>query len=350
MKTACTLMLLVCVLVSSSAGSAQGAGGPAPATPVEGVQLAAEVLERRIEAVGSLRANEAVMVRPEVAGRVASVRFNEGEAVKAGQALVALDTEIQSAELQRAEANLKLADVEFTRMNELLRRKAGSRTDYDKALSQREAFQADLALAKAKLAKMTVHAPFDGVLGLRQISVGDYISAGQDLVGIVDLDPIKVDFRVPEVYLDLVKPGQRLAVTVDALPGKSFEGELYAIDPQLDVNGRAIVLRARAANPDGVLKPGLFARVQLIVERRDAALLVPEEALLPNPDGTTAVFKVVDGKVASVPVKTGLRQAAKVEVVDGLAAGDTVITAGQMKVHPGMAVQVLAPTPSEKAM
>ena len=234
-------------------------------------------------------------------------------------------------------------------MDELLKRKAGSRTDYDKALSQREALQADLALAHAKLDKMTVRAPFDGVLGLRQVSVGDYISAGQDVVNIVALNPIKVDFRVPEVYLSAIKPGQKLMITVDALPGQEFQGTLYAIAPQVDVNGRAIVLRARVPNPQTTLKPGLFARVQLIVERRDSALLIPEEALMPNPDGSTVVFKVVDGKVVSVPVKTGLRQSAKVEIVEGLAAGDTVITAGQMKVQPGMAVQIMPPTPNEGA-
>ncbi|MBI2380267.1 MAG: efflux RND transporter periplasmic adaptor subunit [Gammaproteobacteria bacterium] len=322
------------------------APGPAPAMPVEAVTVQAETLSQRLKAVGSLRADEAVVVRPEIAGRLATIHFREGEAVKAGRLLFELDAEVLTAEAQRAEAERRLAQLEFERMSQLLKRKAGSRTDYDKAQAALRAAEAELALASAQLKKTRISAPFDGTLGLRQVSAGDYLAPGQDLVSLTASQSLKLDFRLPETELARVRPGQSLSLRVDAYPDREFAGELYAVEPQIEAGGRALVLRARLANPEGLLKPGLFARVELEVARREGALRVPEEALLPGADGSLSVFKIVDGKIVAAPVKTGRREDARVEITEGISAGDSVVTAGQMKVGPGSPVSVMPSTPA----
>jgi membrane fusion protein (multidrug efflux system) len=175
------------------------------------------------------------------------------------------------------------------------------------------------------------------VLGLRQVSVGDFVQAGDDLVSLVDLDPLKVDFRIPEIALAALRVGQEVAVSVDALPGETFIGSVYAIDPEVDVNGRAVILRASIDNRSGQLRPGLFARVSLVLERKSDALLVPEEAIVPQGE-KQLVYTIVDGTATLVPVETGDRHAGRVEIVSGLAPGDRVVTAGQMKLRPGAKV------------
>jgi membrane fusion protein (multidrug efflux system) len=203
-------------------------------------------------------------------------------------------------------------------------------------------------LAKARLAKTELKAPFAGIVGLRRISAGDYVTPGQDLVNLEDITPLKADFRVAETYLPLVREGQPIKVEVDALPGKSFAGSVYAIDPRIDESGRSIVIRALLPNDEKMLKPGLFARVTLVVEERENAILVPEEALMPQ-QGGAAVYKVVDGKAEMTPVQTGLRRQGMVEITEGLRQGDVVITAGQMKIQPGAPVTVLPPAGQEQS-
>lgn len=324
--------------------AAPAAAGPPGgfALPVETAPVKQDTITRAVEAVGTLLANEAVVIRPEVGGRVEAIQFTEGQTVTAGEPLFTLDRSIYQAELDQAEARLGLSQTNSQRISSLRSRGLGTEQERDAALSELRVSQASVALARARLDKMTIAAPFAGTLGLRRVSIGDYVSPGQDMVNLLDLDPIKVDFRVPEVYLAEVRAGQTIQVTVDAFPGETFSGEVYAIDPQVDVNGRALLLRARIPNPQGRLQAGLFARVSLIVERRDAALLVPEDALVPSGD-RQSVFKVVDGKALLTPVAIGLRQGGEVEILQGLAAGDTVITAGQIKLRDGAPVAPLSP-------
>jgi membrane fusion protein (multidrug efflux system) len=325
------------------------AGGPPAgfAMPVEAAQVRVGPSQRQIQAVGSVRSNESVILRPELIGRIAQINFDEGQRVKKGQLLVQLDSAVSRAELVQMQASLALAKANYERAQELARRSAGTERALDEARWKLRNDEAAVKLAEARLEKYALSAPFDGVVGLRKVSVGDLVKEGADLVNLEQVDPLKVDFRVPEVFLASLKVGQRIAVTVDALPGREFSGEVYAIDPLVDANGRAVVIRARIANTDDALRPGLFARVGLVVDERKEAVFVPEQSLVPIND-QLFVFKVVDGPqggkiVAFTKVKLGERRKGEAEIVEGLKPGDTIVTAGLLKVRDGMPVQILPP-------
>jgi len=326
----------------SSAPPAPGKVAGGIAVTVETAPVVTARLQADVVAIGTLRSNEAVVVRPEISGRIAEIGFAEGSPVKKGQLLVALDSSVYAAEVQQAKANLALAETTFNRTTELERQKFVSATAKDQSLNGLRVAQANLALAEARLAKTQILAPFAGVIGIRQVSIGDYVKEGQDLVTLEDISALKVDFRLPEVMLTDLRRGQAVEVASDAFPNRTFTATLDAIDPLVDQNGRAVILRARLKNTDGQLRPGMFVRTRLILEERANALTVPEEALMPA--GTEQfVYKVVDGKAMRVRVKTGLRRGAQVEVVEGLQAGDVIVTAGQIKLREGAAVRTGPP-------
>lgn len=309
------------------------------ALPVDAAATRKDTVLRTVEAVGTLVANEQVTIRPEIAGIVTLINFTEGKEVERDAILFALDDTILQAELEQVKASLELSQSTYDRAAELLRRGSGTVAARDEALAQLTSDRQQLQLAEARLEKTVLDAPFTGVVGLRSVSLGDYVSVGEAMVTLSDLDTLKIDFRIPELFLAEVSVGQELNVRVDALPGETFTGEVFAIDPQVDVNGRALVIRASLDNPEGRLRPGLFARVDVVLERRPDSLLVPEAALVPTRDGQT-VFRVVDGKVEIVPVTIGLRRDGEVEVTSGLAEGDVVVTGGQLKLRPGAEVMV----------
>jgi membrane fusion protein (multidrug efflux system) len=326
------------------AGGAQGAaarGGPGGMqVPVETAKVQVGPIQRRLTAVGSLRSNESVILRPEVAGRIAEIRFDEGQRVEQGQPLVVLDDSIYRAEVEEAQASLELSRANYDRAIDLLKRGAGTTKARDEALAELRQDQAALELAKARLDKTVIKAPFDGVVGLRNVSVGDFVNVGQDMVNVEQIDPLKADFRVAEIYLGAVKPGQRIELRADAFAGETFAGEVYAIDPLIDESGRSIVLRARLPNSDNRLRPGLFVRVALVLNERNDAIQVPEQALVPQ--GTDQfVFRVVDGKAALTKVTAGIRREGMVEITEGLGPDDEVVTAGQLKIRDGVPVKPL---------
>ncbi|HXV23592.1 MAG TPA: efflux RND transporter periplasmic adaptor subunit [Alphaproteobacteria bacterium] len=312
--------------------------------PVEVALVTVTRLTSEIRVVGSLRSNESVVIRPEVGGRVAEILFEEGQEVSAGTPLIKLDTAIAAAELDQAASALALSQANHKRAVELFERKAASAANRDQTLAALRADQANLELARARLDKLTLKAPFDGTLGLRKVSIGDYVTPGQDIVNLEDIERLKVDFRIPERYLGSLAIGQPITVSADAFPGQSFAGEVYAIDPLVDENGRAVVLRARLPNEEGVLRPGLFVSVSLLVGQRENALTIPEHALVPR--GTEQlVYKIVEGKAVVTPVKTGARRDAMVEIIEGLTPGDMVVTAGQIKLRDGTPVAVQSAPP-----
>jgi membrane fusion protein (multidrug efflux system) len=329
---------------ASKAAAGQAAGGPPPGAPVA-VEVAAVRTARLQEdatAIGTLRSNESVVVRPEISGRISRIEFEEGRPVQKGQLLVALDASVNAAEVQQAKANLALAETNFNRTTELEREKFVSSNAKDQALNGLRVAQATLALAEARLAKTEIRAPFAGVIGIRQVSVGDYVKEGQDLVTLEDISSLKVDFRLPELLLADLKRGQSVEVASDALPGRTYIATLDAIDPLVDQNGRAVILRARLKNTDGQLRPGMFVRTRIILAERARALTVPEEALIPV-GAEQYVFLVRADKAARVRVRTGLRRDAQVEITDGLQAGDVVVTAGQLKLRDGATVRIGGP-------
>lgn len=346
-----TINTLLAGKVPSPGGASDakpGAGGPPggpPPTPVEAVPVKVGSVARTVTAVGSLLSNESVVVRPEVAGRVSEIAFQEGLRVAKGAVLIRLDDSIARATLAQAQASIAFSRAELARADELFRQKTGPARNREQAAAKLQADEAAVQLAKAQLEKLTLTAPFDGVLGLRKVSVGDMVTAGKDIVNLEAIDTLKLDFRVPELYLPTVKVGQTLKVSVDAFAGRGFDGQVYAIDPLVDVNGRAVVIRARVANPDGVLRPGLFARVALTLDVQPNAVLVPEQAIVAF-GNKQFVFKVVDGKVAQAPVTLGERRNAEVEITKGLAPGDVVVTAGQLKIRDGAPVVVVNNKPA----
>jgi membrane fusion protein, multidrug efflux system len=314
---------------------------PRATPPVETATVEIGRVADELEALGTLAANESVVIAPEIAGRVTRLGFKEGERVKEGQILVALDAAILENEVKQAQANLDLAKDTYERARSLAQRGTGTQVALEQATAQLAAAEASVALARARLEKATIVAPFEGVVGLRSVGVGDYVAVGQNLITLTDIDPIKVDFRVPEIFLGQVKDGQKVEIRVDAIPGRTFDGQIYAIDPVVDVNGRAIRLRAQVPNPELVLKPGLFARVKIVTDAREEALLVPEVAVMPEGTGK-AVYVVEGGNARLTKVEIGKRLAGKVEITEGLTAGAQVVVAGQMRLRDGAPVDVTA--------
>lgn len=326
---------------SPTAAPKGGPGGPpgGGAVTIEATRVVQAALPQSITAVGSLRSDESITVRPEVAGRIAAIGFNEGQRVEKGTMLLRLDPSVNDAEVRQARANMTLAKTKHDRAVDLSKSNFISGQARDEAENNLKVAEAALALAEAKLAKTEIRAPFSGVIGLRQVSVGDYVKEGADLVNLEAIDPLKVDFRVPEIYLRQVRVGQPLEVTLDAVAGRVYNGRVYAINPLVDAAGRSIVIRAQVANTDTRLRPGMFARVRLITEERADALVVPEQALVPQ--GTEQfVFRVADGKAQRVRVEIGQRGDGKVEVRQGLAVDDVVVVAGQLKLRDGVPVTI----------
>lgn len=318
-------------------------GGAPPggfAVGVETARVSASAFQDDVAAVGSLKSNESVVLRPEIAGRIAAIHLREGLPAARGTVLVALDASTQAAELRQAEANLALSQANYKRTEDLYQKKFVSERARDEAAANLKVLEAAVALAQAKLQKTQIRAPFAGIVGIRNVSVGDYVKEGQELINIEDISSLKVDFRLPESYLSRLQKGQGVEVTADAMPGQAFRGTLDAVDPLLDASGRAISLRARLANPELKLRPGMFVRVRLAFGGERPGLAVPEEALVPA-GNDNFVFKVADGKAQRVMVKLGQRRGATVEIAEGLKAGDEVVSAGQLKLRDGVPVKAV---------
>jgi membrane fusion protein (multidrug efflux system) len=313
---------------------------PPPAPLVEVAQVQVGTSRQTVAAVGTFRSNEAVMVRPELASRIVSFNFTEGQKVAKGQVLVKLDASLDEALLAQAEAALVLAKANYERATSLMTRQAGTEKAVDEARAALRRDEAIVALGRSRVEKYTLVAPFDGVVGLRRVSIGSYLQAGADIVNLEQIDPLKVDFRVPEIFLPAVRVGQTITLAVDAYAGREFPGKVYAIDPLVDEAGRSVVIRAEVGNPENTLRPGVFARVTLTLATRQNALFVPEQAIVPMGD-RLQVYRVVDGKSVPTFVRAGQRQQGQVEILEGVSANDVVITAGHLKLpRPGMPVTV----------
>jgi membrane fusion protein (multidrug efflux system) len=315
-----------------------GGGGGAGPVPVEVARAESRLVQDDATAVGSLRSRQGVMVRPEVSGRVARLGFADGQRVKRGQVLVQLDDTLQVAQLQQAEAQASIARSNYQRNKELVAQNFVSRSVLDQSEANLQVAEAQVSLARAQLGRMKIVAPFDGTAGIRNVNVGDYVKDGADLVTLEDTSSMYVDFRLPERFLPKVQSKQKVSVAVDALPDRQFDARVEALDPQVDANGRALLVRARVDNAGQLLRPGMFARVRLVLAEKPDAVLVPEEALVPQ-GNKQFLLKVVQGPEGPaserLEVSTGIRRDGKVEILSGVAAGDTVVTAGQAQLMRG---------------
>ena len=338
------------VTAQGPAGGASGAGSrPAGGKPpsVEVARVALATLTDDTQAVGSLRSRRAVVLRPEVSGRITQLNFIDGQRVRKGQVLVQFDDQLQLAQVQQSLAELSIAQANQRRNQELVAQNFVSQRSLDESAANLEVAQAKLALSRATAARLKIIAPFDGIVGIRQVNVGDYLKDGADIVNIEDMDAIFVDFRLPERYQSKVRRGQTAILDIDALPGVRYQAHIQAIDPLIDANGRSVGIRGCIDNRQLQLRPGMFARVNAVFGVRENARVIPEEAIVPQ-GGKQFVIKLIDGPTPATritqraEVKVGSRTPGKVEILQGLEAGDTVVTTGQQRLQrEGMAVTVV---------
>ena len=290
------------------------------------------------QAVGSLRSRRGVVLRPEVSGRITQLNFTDGQRVKKGQVLVQLDDQLPLAQVQQSQAELSIALANQKRNQELVSQNFISQRSLDESAANLQVAQAKLALSKATAERLRIIAPFDGMVGIRTVNVGDYLKDGADIVNIEDLDAIFVDFRLPERFQSKVKTGQNANVDIDALPGRKYTARIQAIDPLIDTNGRSVGVRGCIDNRQLQLRPGMFARVNAVFGVRETAMVIPEEAIIPQ-GPKVFVIKLLPGtndknRISQrVEVKVGLRRPGKVEILEGLEPTDTVVANGQQRVQ-----------------
>lgn len=332
---------------SASPAASASAGAAARPVTVEVARVAVVSLTDDVQAVGSLRSRQGVMLRPEISGRITQLNFRDGDRVRRGQLLVQLDDQLPQAQVKQSQAELSIARANHKRNQELLAQNFISQRTVDESAANLDVAQAKLALAQATAERLKIVAPFDGIAGIRNVNLGDYLKDGADIVNLEDIDSVYVDYRLPERFQPQVRPGQRAMVELDALPGQRFEAVVQAVDPLIDANGRSIGVRGTIDNRKLLLRPGMFARVTTVFGQKERALVLPEEAIVPQ-GGRQFVIKLVPGADNAglvsrrTEVKVGIRRPGKVEILQGLEEGETVVIAGHQRLQKdGMAVKVI---------
>jgi membrane fusion protein (multidrug efflux system) len=315
---------------------------PPPAT-VAAAEVQVESWQPHLQAVGSLVANQGILVTTEVAGKVSEIRFESGQQVEVGTLLLQLDDSIDRAELEGIVAERRLAEMQFKRREELVEKKTISRSDYDEARLRLDNAAAQLATKQAQIAKKRITAPFSGLLGIRQVDLGEYLQPGAAIVPLQQLDPLFVDYALPERHLDQVSVGQAVEIEVQAFPGEVFTGRISALNPGIDPGTRSLRIRATLENPQSRLRPGMFAQVRTVLPQRSGVLTLPRTAITYNPYGDS-VFVILEGETGAMvqrrQVETGGVRDGRVEIVAGLEAGARVVIAGQVKLRNDQAVVV----------
>jgi len=336
-------MLVLGLLAACGRGGApdeQRRGGTDVVMQVETLRIQPQPFEEKLTATGSLQADEEVMLRPERSGIIEAINFTEGERVEEGRVLVKLRGEDMQAQVERMEAQLQLAQREGERQQTLAQRQAISRSEVDQAKSSVSVARAELDLAKAELAKTEVRAPFSGVVGLRAVSVGGYVTPTTDIASFRRLDPLKLELNVPERYGRFIRPELRVEFSV-AGRDQIFTGTVYAIEPGIDEVSRTLRLRARVPNPEGKLTPGAFVEAQLVLDRIEDAILIPSLAVMPGLKEET-VFVANNGQAEVRKVTTGIRTADSVLIEEGLKPGDEIITSSILQLRGGARIAPIA--------
>jgi membrane fusion protein (multidrug efflux system) len=322
--------------VPAPATSPAGAAGVRPAVPVRTLEVRPTRLAEIVAATGSLRAEEGVELQTDIAGRIARIDFEEGMPVKSGQLLVKIHDADLQASLERAVARRRLAATRASRIEALFKYGGTNQQEYDAALSEVEVQEAEIRLIEAQIAKTEIRAPFDGIVGLRAVSLGAYVAPATRIATLQKIENIKVDFSIPERYAQRVQTGATLTFTIAGEPG-TFTGSVYAIEPRIDPTTRTLVLRALADNSHARLRPGAFAQIELQLGEMDDALVVPAESVVPGLTNKT-VYVVHDGKAALREVRTGTRTESGVQILEGLVPGDRVIVSGLQQMRQGVSV------------
>lgn len=316
---------------------------PPPPAVIAAEAVRVESWQPYLHAVGSVVPTQGVYVTTEVAGQVREIFASSGQMVKAGDLLLQLDDSVDKADLKGLVAQRTLARLQFERNSKLVEEKSVSRSDYDQSRASLDSAEAAVAAKQAVIDKKSIIAPFSGQLGIADINLGQYLSPGDAIVVLQSLDPVYVDYRLPERHLREVSVGQSVEVSVQAWAGRRFKGVISAIDPGLERGTRSLRLRATLENPERLLRPGMFAEVDTVLPLRDDILTLPRTAVTYNPYGES-VFVVVEKDNALVvrnhPVETGEVRDGRVEIRSGLKAGDRVVTAGQNKLRNGQSVTI----------
>jgi membrane fusion protein (multidrug efflux system) len=325
--------------------SAPAAAAPSKKTlRVRTHRVAPAELTERLATTGTVRANEEVEIVSEISGKISAIQFEEGSRVSEGQLLLKIDDSELLADRQRALYRVELAERAEARQMQLLEDGVISSESYDVALGELNVLRAELQLIEAQLIKTEIRAPFSGVIGLRWVSPGSYLSSQTQIASLNDLDPVKLDFTVPEKYSALMKVGDEISFAVEGFE-RSFPGTIFAIEPSIDASTRSLRVRARCPNPDGALVPGAFANVDLVLRSVADALTVPSIAVIPELGGKK-VFVYEDGAAQPRPVETGIRSDTAVQITSGLAEGDLVIISGLLQMQPGLVVEIEEPVES----
>lgn len=334
------VLLGTALLWLTGCGSDEGAGGPGggfqmPPTPVEIAEVATERVTDRFDAVGSIEAAEAIEVVSEIPGKVVGLPFQEGDLVKRGAVLARLEDAELRASVARANAVLAQRQSAYDRIKLVVEQNAGTPQDLDDAAAELKIAESELALARARLVKARIVAPFSGRVGAREVSPGAFLQPGTRITRLAKLSRIKVVFTAPERYVPKLTRGSEVTITTTAFPGVSLTGTIDVIDPVLDADTRSAGVIARADNPGERFRPGMSANISAVLSERAAALTIPSEAVLTEGDQTLVFMVNPDSSVMKTPVELGLRLRGTVEVLSGLEAGQTVVRAGHQKLFPG---------------
>nr|MBN2277275.1 efflux RND transporter periplasmic adaptor subunit [candidate division Zixibacteria bacterium] len=333
----CVSAILIIAGCNNSDVSPQTRGG-GRAVSVEAMVLHPQPLENKIFTTGTLLANEEVELRPEVSGRVTGVFFEEGREVRGGDILLKINDRELQAELKRKQLEEALAVDEERRKRALHDISGISQEDYDRALNALNIIRAEREVIESQLAETEIRAPFDGVVGLRYISEGSYVTPTTLVATMQDIDPIKAEFSVPEKYSGKLTAGMDVMIQIGEAEEK-HRGTIYAVEVKVDPATRTLKARATIPNPKGLLIPGSFARVEITLERIAEAIVIPTGAILPGLEGDR-VFVCENGLARSVPVTTGIRTERSIQISGGLNPGDTLILTGLMQVTDGIPIQI----------
>ncbi|MFC6997806.1 efflux RND transporter periplasmic adaptor subunit [Rufibacter roseus] len=344
------LLLLVVVLIgylvynkvagsnNENATSGPPRGPMSQKVAVKLFRVSPEAFQDKITATGTVLPNEEVDLRSEVSGRITNLNFKEGSRVRKGQLLLSVNAQEMQAQINKLESNRKLYQDMEKRQRTLLEKEYISQQEYEQARNQLSTTLADLQAQRAALAKAYIRAPFDGVIGLRQVSEGGYVTPTTPIAKLVDISPVKIDFDIPGRYAQQVKVGDNINFSIEGDP-KAYTAQIYAIEPNIDPTTRTVQVRARYSNQNEEVKPGAFVTVQISLKEIAEAILIPTEAIIPQASGHQ-VYLAKDGKAVPKEVKIGLRSESMIQILEGLQPGDSVIRSGILQVRPGAALDI----------
>jgi len=331
------LFLSSCTGKKSETG---GQGGPKAVT-VNGFVVTPRLLENKINSTGTMEANEEVQLRSETPGRIISINFNEGTYVRKGELLVKINDQELQAQLKKLQLEENLAMDDVYRKQKLLEMKAVSQEEYDISANQLGIIRAEIDLVKSQIAKTEIYAPFNGMIGLRHVSPGEYVSSTTLVALLIQEDPVKIEFSIPEKYREKAKKGTMIKFTVEGIDS-IFTGQVYATEPKIDPSTRNVILRAVCSNPRNILVPGSFAKVVIVLESFADALVIPSESVIPQLN-SEKVYICSNGKAVSRIVTTGIRTERGIQITKGISTGDTVILTGLLQLREGLDIRVKVP-------